>query len=222
MNSRKSRTVATVIVPAFNEERYIGRCLRSLTSQRINPDHLEIIVVDDGSTDHTSEIVADFGERVKLISNPVNLGLPASLNKAIKACRSPFFVRVDADDYVNEAFVDVLMMFLGANPTIDAVACEYLLVDDREDVLSRVSAVDHPIACGIMFRTDQIIDLGLYDESFLMHEDRDLRIRFLKQYSIHHVPLPLYRYRRHGENMTNDANGMAHHMDRLVKKHGDL
>lgn len=220
--SRATGSVATVIVPAYNEERYIGRCLRSLTSQRIDSDRLEIIVVDDGSTDHTAQVVAEFGDRVRLISNRTNVGLPASLNRAIKSCRSPFFVRVDADDYVNEAFVDVLMMFLGANPGMDAVACDYLLVDDREDVLARVSAAEHPIACGVMFRTDQIVDLGLYDESFLMHEDRDLRIRFLKQYSIHHIPLPLYRYRRHDENMTNDSEGMALHLDRLARKHGNI
>lgn len=220
--SRTTGSVATVIVPAFNEERYIGRCLRSLISQRIDPERLEVIVVDDGSTDHTVEVVAEFGDRIRLISNGANMGLPASLNRAIKSCRSPFFVRVDADDYVNEAFVDVLMMFLGANPAMDAVACDYLLVDDREEVLARVSAAEHPIACGVMFRTDQIVDLGLYDESFLMHEDRDLRIRFLKQYSIHHVPLPLYRYRRHDENMTNNSEGMALHLDRLARKHGKI
>jgi hypothetical protein len=76
-----------------------------------------------------------------------------------------------------------------------------------------------PIACGIMFRTEQLIDIGLYDESFLRHEDRDLRLRFLDRYTIHHVPLPLYRYRRHDDNITNDVAAMNFHEERLNEKH---
>jgi hypothetical protein len=71
-----------------------------------------------------------------------------------------------------------------------------------------------------MFRTDHLIDIGLYDESFLLHEERDLRIRFRQKYNIHRLELPLYRYRRHEDNMTNDAEAKAHHMSNLVQKHG--
>ena len=92
-------------------------------------------------------------------------------------------------------------------------------MDDREEVISRRDAIKEPIACGIMFRTEQLIDIGLYDESFLRHEDRDLRLRFLDRYTIHHVPLPMYRYRRHDDNITNDTAEMAHHERRLHDKH---
>ena len=104
---------------------------------------------------------------------------------------------------------------------MDAVACDYLLVDDREEVLARCDAMKEPIACGIMFRTEQLIDIGLYDESFLRHEDRDLRLRFLDRYLIHQVALPLYRYRRHDENITNDTAEMRRHEQRLREKHGE-
>jgi hypothetical protein len=141
------------------------------------------------------------------------------LNRAITSTHSKFIVRVDADDYVNSSFLDVLYLFLAENPQMDAVSCDYLLVDDREEVLQRGDASKDPIACGIMFRTEQLIDIGLYDESFLRHEDRDLRLRFLDRYTIHHVPLPLYRYRRHEDNITNDSAMMAHHEQRLHEKH---
>lgn len=212
-------TLVSVIVAAHNEERYIGRCLRSLLSQRFTRDKYEIVVVDDGSTDRTAAILDTFGDDISVLRNDKNLGLPASLNRAITSTHAKFVVRVDADDYVNSAFLDVLYMFLADNPQFDAVACDYLLVDDREEVIGRRDAMKEPIACGIMFRTEQLIDIGLYDESFLRHEDRDLRVRFLDRYSIQHVPLPLYRYRRHDENITNDTDAMQHHEKRLEAKH---
>ena len=211
--------LVSVIVAAHDEERYIGRCLRSLLAQRFARSQFEIVVVDDGSTDRTSAILETFGADVRVIRNDKNLGLPASLNKAITSTHSKFVVRVDADDYVNAAFLDVLFLFLAENPKFDAAACDYLLVDDREEILRRADAMKEPIACGIMFRTEQLIDIGLYDESFLRHEDRDLRLRFLDRYTIHHVPLPLYRYRRHDDNITNDVAEMIFHEERLNEKH---
>ncbi len=214
-----SSTLVSVVVAAHNEERYIGRCLRSVLAQRFPRDKFDVIVVDDGSTDRTPAILETFGDNVTVLRNTNNQGLPASVNRAITVMHSKFIVRVDADDYVNQNFLDVLYMFLADNPHFDAVACDYLLVDDREEVLGRCDAMKEPIACGIMFRTEQLIDIGLYDESFLRHEDRDLRLRFLDRYSIQHVPLPLYRYRRHAENITNDSAEMAHYERRLREKH---
>ena len=212
-------TLVSVIVAAHNEERYLGRCLRSLLAQRFERNRYDVIVIDDASTDRTSAVLATFGDSITVLRNETNLGLPASLNRAITSTHSKFIVRVDADDYVNSAFLDVMYMFLADNPQLDAAACDYLLVDDREEVISRRDAIKEPIACGIMFRTEQLIDIGLYDESFLRHEDRDLRLRFLDRYTIHHVPLPMYRYRRHDDNITNDTAEMAHHERRLHDKH---
>jgi glycosyltransferase involved in cell wall biosynthesis len=219
VNGMPSSTLVSVIVAAHNEERYVGRCIRSLLAQRFPREKFDIIVVDDGSTDRTQAILTTFGDNIIVLRNDSNLGLPASLNRAITSTHSRLVVRVDADDYVNQNFLEVLYMFLTENPHFDAVACDYLLVDDREEVIGRGDAVKDPIACGIMFRAEQLIDIGLYDESFLRHEDQDLRLRFLDRYTIHHVPLPLYRYRRHGDNITNDAAMMAHHEQRLHEKH---
>jgi len=65
-----------------------------------------------------------------------------------------------------------------------------------------------------------LIDIGLYDESFLLHEETDLRLRFTKKYKIHRLELPLYRYRRHANNSTNDVEAMEHHRQRIIEKHG--
>jgi len=216
-----AQPVISVIVAAYNQERYISRCLRSLIAQTIDRDKFEIVVINDGSTDRSSAVLGEFIDEIVLIDNEENIGLPASLNKAIRRARSPFVVRVDADDYVNSQFLHLLHEFLRENKYMDAVACDYLLVDDQEEVLGRKNCLTDPIACGIMFRTEQLIDIGLYDETFLLHEETDLRLRFTKKYQVHRLELPLYRYRRHENNSTNDIAAMEHHRQRLIQKHGD-
>ncbi len=211
----------SVLVPVHNQEKYIGRCLRSLLSQNYPRYAFEIIVIDDGSDDRTPYALELFKDEITLVRNNTNLGLPASLNRGIRASSAPYVVRVDSDDYVNTNFLSLLNLFLANNLYMDAVACDYLLINDREEVLARKNCAEEPIACGIMFRTEQLIDIGLYDESFLLHEERDLRFRFLQKYNIHRLELPLYRYRRHENNLTNDAEAMGHHITNLIKKHGE-
>lgn len=210
----------SLIVPAFNQERYIGRCLRSLLSQNFPREDFEVIVIDDGSTDRTEYALGLFADDVRLIRNETNLGLPASLNRGIRSAHGAYVVRVDSDDYVNANFLLFLHSFLAQNSHMDAVACDYLLVNDREDVIERVNCMERPIACGVMFRIEQLIEVGLYDENFLLHEDRDLRIRFTKNYAISRLELPLYRYRRHDANITNNHEAMEVHRRNLVRKHG--
>lgn len=212
--------LVSVIVAVYNEERFIGRCLRSLLHQTIPHDNYEIIVVNDGSTDRTPYALELFHDAIRTITNEKNLGLPASINRGLRAAQAPYVVRVDSDDYVNANFLNFLHFYLEQNAYADAVACDYLLVDDAEEVLERANCLDKPIACGIMFRKEQLFDVGLYDEDFRCHEDQDLRIRFEKKYAISRLELPLYRYRRHDHNITNDTEAMARHLQNLKLKHG--
>jgi glycosyltransferase involved in cell wall biosynthesis len=210
----------SVIIAAYNAEKYIGRCLRSLLYQTIPHEDYEIIVVNDGSNDKTSYALELFSDAIKVIDNGQNRGLPASVNAGIVLSRAPYIVRVDSDDYVNSNFLKFLYLFLDQNSYIDAVACDYWLVDDNENWLKRVNCMEQKIACGILFRKHQLIDVGMYDEKFRCHEDRDLRIRFEKKYVIKRVELPLYRYRMHEKNLTKDIDLMENHEKALIIKHG--
>ena len=170
----------SVIIATHNHEKYIGRCIRSLLNQDLDSKEFEVIVVNDGSTDKTEEVIENFKKQIEIIRNKKNIGLPASLNKGIKKARSPYVVRVDSDDYVNSAFLSLLLRFLLENPEMDAIGCDYFEINDKEEVIRKVSCDDEPIACGIMFRIEHLIEIGLYDEEFLLFEERDLRNRFEK------------------------------------------
>ena len=100
----------SVIVPAFNMELFIEECLRSLFEQTV--DRLEIIVVDDGSTDRTREIVESLvppeGKSLRLISKP-NGGLSSARNAGMKAAQGRWIGFVDADDWVASSMYSVLL-----------------------------------------------------------------------------------------------------------------
>ncbi len=209
----------SVIIPTYNQEKYLGRCLRSLMDQSMNRKDYEIIVVNDGSVDKTKFAANLFKEEICLINNKKNMGLPYSINKGILSAKGRFVVRVDSDDYVNKEFLNIPYNFLSSNLDLDAVSCDYFLVDDSEKVIKRENSNKKPIGCGIMFRLEHLLDLGLYDNKFLVHEDKDLRYRFLKKYKIFRIPLPLYRYRKHGKNITNNKLKMKKHLRQFKKKH---
>lgn len=220
----KSAPQISVVIPAHNEERYIGRAIRSVLNQTIPPEQFEVICVNDFSSDRTAYALELFKEEIRILHNEKQIGLPGSLNRAIRLARGKYVVRVDADDYVRSDYLYILQRFLEDNTDWHAAACDYLLVDDGENILQRCNCMETPIGCGIMFRTDTLINIGLYDDNFLMHEDRDLRARFLKNHDIHRIALPLYRYRRHSENMTNDREAWSEYEDKLHQKHssGDV
>ena len=210
----------SLVVAVRNQEKYIGRCIRSILNQTYAREEYEVIVVNDASTDNTRFALELFENEIRLINNEERKGLPGSLNVGIRSARGRFVVRIDGDDYVHTEYVNILSMHLSLNAWMDAVACDYNLVSNNDEVIDRKNCEEDPIGCGIMFRIDQLVELGLYDEQFLLHEDTDLRIRFLEKHQIHRVALPLYRYRKHEDNMTNDHGAMSGYKNQLEAKHG--
>ncbi len=209
----------SIIVPAYNAELYIGRCLRSLLKQTLDVDNYEIIVINDCSTDNTKQVISPFIGDINYLENNRKLGLPQTLNTGIKNAKGQFIIRVDADDYVHWDFLKILSMHLQLNLSIDAIACDYLLVDNHQNIISYKNCLEEPIGCGIMFKLEHLIDVGLYDADFLAREDEELILRFEKKYSVSRVQLPLYRYRKHKHNLTNDKNTMKKYNDKLSEKH---
>jgi glycosyltransferase involved in cell wall biosynthesis len=192
----------SVIVPVYNRERYIGRCIRSLMNQSIERQFYEIIIINDGSKDSTEKILNSYAEEIRIFKHSVNKGLTKTLNLGISKAKGKFFVRVDSDDYVNKDFLLILYLYLNHNPNFDAVACDYITVDDNENFLKRLNCLKDPVGCGIMFRKNQLKKLGLYNRKFLKDEDKELRKRFDEIHNVERISLPLYRYRRHKKSIT--------------------
>jgi glycosyltransferase involved in cell wall biosynthesis len=213
---------ASIIVTSYNYGLYIERCLRSCVSQNFPSNQFEIIIVDDASTDQTLGIVKKYTvmSNVRLIESKENRGVAAAGNQGIRESFGQFVVRVDADDYINANFLLFLTTYLEANNELLAVACDYMTVDNNEQVLKRFSAKEHPISCGIMYRKDGLVAAGLYNEDFRHCEEKELRARLGNRYTIDYLRIPLYRYRLHGKNKTRLKTTIARHEAKIKRLYG--
>ena len=210
----------TVVVCTYNHGAWIERCIRSLLNQKfIKKDDFEIILIDDKSTDSTKKILQNFSdlENLRIHSNKKNIGLPKSLNKAIKLSKGRYVTRVDSDDYVQRNFLFLSKLFLDMNREYQAVAVDYIKVNNFETVLSKENCLKNEIACGIMYRKECLINIGLYNEKFKMREGHEINQRFKKKFKIGRLELPLYKYRMHEKNRTKNLK-RVNYFDKLLKK----
>lgn len=206
---------ASIIVTSYNYGSYIERCLRSCLSQNFATGEYEVIVVDDASTDGTPQILEKFKDEpnLRVILNEKNVGVAEASNIGVRASRGQFFVRVDADDYVNKDLLFFLTRYLSENHDAFCVSCDYFLVDEFGNKLERKYAQKDPVSCGIMYRTDLISQLGLYNGEFRHREEEELRARLSEYYAIHHLRIPLYRYRMHKSNKTKNKEEMTRFLE---------
>ncbi len=211
----------SVVITCYNRERFISRAIRSALSQTFPRDNYEVIVVDDGSTDSSPQIIRDFGDEIIPIFFHKNRGLPAARNEGIRKARGRFVVHLDSDDYIDENLLYVEYLHLAMNSDWGAVACDYFDVDSNENHKQRHSAEKDPSACGIMFRKENLIEIGLYDERMRMCEDEELRRRYEERFKIEYVQLPLYRYTKHDGNMTNDKTTLGEYRKKLQAVKGE-
>ncbi len=213
----------SVVITNYNYSRYLNRAIRSVFVQHFpwDPkDSIEIIVIDDCSTDWSCEIIRSYGAFVKPIFLKENNGLANARNQGIINAKGEYVVFIDADDYIDRYMLFVQWMFLEYNNSWGAAATDYFIVDEFENKLERKSCEEEPIACGIMYRKKDIVEVGMFDENLRMHEDKDFRNKFLKSHSIHRIELALYRYRKHDSNLTSNKEMDEKFRKVLNKKHG--
>jgi len=205
----------TVGICCFNQDDWVYRCLRSLSSQSMHKDDFEVVIVDDNHkpSQTLEDVCAAMSNvlNIRLVRNETNIGLPASLNRILKTARGKYFVRVDSDDYVSRHFLYMLSTFLEMNENYQAVYCDYMKVNHVGQKLGYYDAHTAPIACGVMFTYESLCSLNFYNEEYKMREGHELLERFQQNYSMYHLEAPLYRYRIHEENRTNNKKQVEYY-----------
>lgn len=197
----------SVVVTNYNYEKFLGRCLRSLLDQTLDPEEFEVILVDDNSSDYSLEVAKPFSENIRIIQCTENVGLASASNLGIRAARGRYIVRVDADDFVHPEFLRFLLRYMELRTNeCDAVAVNYWEVDSDGHMMLEKDSELAPIACGIAFKSEVMLRLGLYQDGLRIGEDTDFIFKFnLSGHKLEHLKLPLYRYTKHAKSLTASA-----------------
>ncbi|MBI3088219.1 MAG: glycosyltransferase [Candidatus Omnitrophica bacterium] len=208
-----SHPKVSVILTARNYAKYLDQAVQSVFKQTFQD--FELIIVDDGSTDHTDRLLDAYTAHPQVrIVRLSGVGLAAASNAGIAASRGDYLIRLDADDYFDEHILLVEANYLDAHPPVHMVYPDYYRVDARGGILEHVrlpkvydevTLLDRsPLAAGAMFRRWCVEQLGGYDESLRYQEDYDFWIRFVDRFTVYNVNLPLLYYRQHDLNMSRN------------------
>jgi len=198
----------SIIVTNFNNSKYLGRCLRSLLNQSIEKDRFEIIVIDDASTDQSHIILDSFKDKVEVVYLKENKGVAFASNVGIQRALGQFVIRVDSDDYISEHTLLFMTELMLNNKDIGFVYTDHIKVDNNDEQLEKC-LLEEPSdiyrhGAGVMFKKSHLEAIGLYDQDLRNAEDFDLIRRYFKNWDGYHLKLPLYRYRIHKDQITND------------------
>ncbi len=208
------KPLVSVVMANYNGSKHLEDSILSILNQSYK--NFELIIIDDGSTDNSLNIIKKLQEtdsRVKLIQNTKNLGLAASLNKGIEKSSGCYIARQDADDistynrlelqlsYIQEHKIDLL----GTNVTyIDENSIEIVHEEGPrsesfcEALFSQQAIFPHGSA---IMRKECLLELGGYNEKFIYTQDMELWLKFLKNDKIvSRLSEPLYKFRLQVDN----------------------
>jgi len=227
----KSNPLVSVIMPAYNAVDYIMEAIESVLIQ--NYRNFELVIINDGSTDNTEEVVLGFkDERIRYFRQE-NRGLAATHNVGIKKSRGEFIIKLDCDDMMMPDFIAKHLQEFEKHPDVDLVYCDDCLIDENSKpirVIERPEYTDRKLLirdlfrCGfpvVPFRTcirRNVFDkIGFFDEELLVGEDYDMMRRFVKHgLKTHHLKGALYLRR-----MTSDSLS-RNYSDQKAKCHFDV
>jgi len=220
-----------LVIPVYNGAAYLERALRSVAAQDELP--ASIIVIDDGSTDASAEIVKNFASPVPLRYHyKENGGLSSARNAGIALCTSNFIAFLDADDeWLPHKLSRQMALFRSSErENLGAVYCRYQLIDEQGKACDETPVEPDPANRGYIF--ERLLDAnritgsgsgivvkrecfqraGSFDERLRACEDWDMWLRIAELYEFDFVPEILVRIRRHGDNMQVQSDFMFANM----------
>lgn len=206
-------TKVSVIITTRNYGKYLKKAVESVQNQTFKD--FELIIVDDGSTDNTKEILKEYesNKKIKIITHAENKGLIASCIEVINASKGEFIIRLDADDYFDENALLVLSTFLDNHPDVALVYPDFFQIAEDGKILdyTRLPKIGEDtklldIPCngaGTMFRRSCYNAVGGYNPNIRYQDGYDLWIKFINRFKVANVNLPLFYYRKHPSSVTS-------------------
>jgi glycosyltransferase involved in cell wall biosynthesis len=223
----------SVIMPVYNGKAYVADAVQSILDQTFRD--FELLALDDGSTDGSTEILQQFADRDGRV-RPVtqsHVGYVPLLNKGIALARGDFLARMDADDVADPRRLERQVAYLRQHPDCVLVGGQALLIDAEGLPIANMpglpldhAAIDAALMTGgwpivhpaITLRRDAVRAVGGYDESARPHEDHDLFLRLAERGTLANLPEVVLRYRKHYNSVTYAEDGVfGHKLDPLIR-----
>lgn len=204
--------VVTVTTCVYNGARYVRSAVDSILNQTLSD--FELVVVDDGSTDETPDILACYDDpRIRLLRNHKTIGLTRSLNRAWQAGTAPYIANLDADDNACPQRLERQVTYLEYHPGVGLVGSDNEEIDEEGNYI-RIQRYfsDHERLCAklithctvnhssLMYRRSLMEELGGYDETFYFAQDFDLQWRLSRLARFECLPEVLIQYRSGYDN----------------------
>lgn len=200
----------SIVLPTYNGSRYLNQAIQSCLGQTYA--RLELIVVDDASSDDTTAQVEHYRAadiRVRLVRHKINRGLPAALNTGFSLANGEYYTWVSDDNYFHPEALSEMLAVLEFNRTVDVVYSDYSNIDEGGRFLERVMIGEpemllegNVVGPSFLYKREVQDRTGDYSEGLFLAEDYDFWLRASKWF--HFLPLhkALYFYRRHSESLT--------------------
>ncbi|HYS17505.1 MAG TPA: glycosyltransferase [Candidatus Binatia bacterium] len=223
-----SAPTVSVVMTVYNGEPWLVEAVDSVLSQRF--EDLELIVVDDGSSDGTPEILRRRADPRLTVVQQGQTGQTPALNRALRLARAPLVARMDADDVALPDRLARQVAFLGAHPSVGLLGTGCHEISPSGEVLSTlVPPVDdrtirrtlirrNPfVHSSVMFRRTALHAAGPYDEGFVVAQDYDLWLRMSRVTALANLPEPLV-LRRRAPGQLSSARDTTRIRDEVVAK----
>lgn len=209
----------SVLIPCYNRIAYIEEAISSVKVQKCKS--LELIVVDDGSTDGSYELLKAFADKneIKLLThtNRENKGQSASLNLAISHASGEYVCILDSDDYLAPDKIETQLALLEQDSLVGMVYGKGQAVDETGQALYMTLPDDHSddgdpnrilldcfiaIPGGALIRKSVLDTVGGFDEGFRASQDHDMAIRIYEATKVVYLPNVAFFYRKHGDTIS--------------------
>jgi hypothetical protein len=221
--------MVSIVLPTYNGQKYIRESIVSCLSQTLSD--FELIVINDGSTDATPEIIESFAQkdsRIRIVHNRKNIKLPASLNVGFALAKGKYHTWTSDDNAYRSNALEEMAGFLENNRTVDVVYCDCVRINQATGQLSPRIARDietlnrwNVIGACFLYKSEVFERLNGYDENLFCVEDYDFWLRAYRG-GCRFVPLhqSLYVYRDHKDSLTVQKKELiAERTAALVKHH---
>lgn len=221
----------SVVIPCYNHAHYVHFALQSILVQTFSA--WEAIVVDDGSTDDTPTVVAQFTDaRIRYIRQE-NQGLSAARNTGVSAAQGEYVAFLDADDEWQPRFLERCVAVLASNATLAGVYSLAQFIDPQGEALPQVGGQVVPSSafrkrlleggffppCTTLVRTALVREAGLFDTRLTSLEDWDLWLRLSVHHQMQGIPEALARYRVYPGSMSTHVERMHANRQAVLAKH---